>query len=170
MTPFEPAVIPESEIVAARNASEAYLLAFPDVARVALVGREPTPDAIFRYCDRIARQEASGEVFLNDTYQVHRRRLPGAAGLPAIVHLSIRRLDRMPVRDWRDFQEIKNQLVGPECEGVELFPAESRLVDSANQYHLWVIDDVHFHWPVGFEDGRSVSDAEFGKSRQRPRT
>jgi hypothetical protein len=37
------------------------------------------------------------------------------------------------VHDWRDLQRIKNQLVGPECEAVELYPAESRKVDTANQ-------------------------------------
>lgn len=56
---------------------------------------------------------------------------------PAIIHLSIRRQDRQAVHDWRHFQRIKNQLAGPEWEAVEIYPAESRLVDGANQYHLW---------------------------------
>ena len=53
------------------------------------------------------------------------------------VHLSIRRVDRSPIRDWRHMQQIKNDILGPEAEGVELYPADSRLVDTANQYHLW---------------------------------
>ena len=74
------------------------------------------------------------------------------------IWLSIRRLDRGPIRDWRHFQRIKNELVGPEREAVELFPAESRLVDAANQYHLWVLPEGQ-QLPVGF-NRRLVSDTD----------
>lgn len=74
------------------------------------------------------------------------------------VWLSIRRIDRKPVRDWRDLQRIKTQLLGPDCEAVEIFPAEDRLVDTANQYHLWGYDDPTFRFPFGFFDGRVVDD------------
>lgn len=63
---------------------------------------------------------------------------PLATGL-VFWHLSIRHGEREPIRDWRVFQDIKNQTVGPEFEAAELFPAEDRLVDVANQYHLWVL-------------------------------
>jgi len=53
-----------------------------------------------------------------------------------MLHLSIKRLDKHPVRDWRHFQRIKNELIGEENEAVELYPAQSRLVDTTNQYHL----------------------------------
>ena len=43
-------------------------------------------------------------------------------------------------RDWRDYQRIKNELCGTDCEGIEIFPQESRLVDTANQFHLWVFE------------------------------
>jgi hypothetical protein len=59
-----------------------------------------------------------------------------------IHHISLRRNDRKPHMPWRDLQRIKNELAGPEAEAIELFPAESRLVDCANQRHLWV-------WPPG---------------------
>ncbi len=58
-----------------------------------------------------------------------------------VTHLSIKRLDRAPIRNWRHFQQIKNEVVGEEREAVEIFPAESRLADNANQYHLWVLPD-----------------------------
>ena len=48
--------------------------------------------------------------------------------------LSIKRRDRAPVHDWRELQQIKNMIVGDEHEGFEVYPAESRLVDTANQY------------------------------------
>lgn len=73
--------------------------------------------------------------------------------------LSIRREDRKPIRDWRHFQRIKNELCGPEREGVELFPAESRLVDGANQYHLWVWPEGQ-HVPLGWEVDRMVTGSE----------
>lgn len=67
-----------------------------------------------------------------------------------VTHLSIKRNDGAAVRDWRHWQRIKNELCGPEREGVEIFPAESRLVDGANQYHLWVLSDGG-RIPFGFE-------------------
>lgn len=70
--------------------------------------------------------------------------------------LSIRRQDRKAIRDWRDFQRIKNELCGPEREGMELFPAESRLVDGANQYHLWVWPEGE-RIPVGWDVTRMVT-------------
>jgi hypothetical protein len=82
-----------------------------------------------------------------------------------MVHLSIRRNDRRPVTNWRDLQKIKNELVGPECEGVQIFPAESRLVDNANQYHLYVCADSEYRLPFGYQE-RLVSDGNFGGAVQ----
>lgn len=74
-----------------------------------------------------------------------------------LVWLSLHRNDRKPIRDWRHMQRIKNELVGPECEGVEMYPAESRLVDTSNEYHLWCFDDPTFRFPFGYEE-REVMD------------
>jgi hypothetical protein len=124
-------------------------------------------------CLEVARKAAeditrNDEVWLNDQYQVNIRRYKidpeGAFGL---VHLSIKRIDKEACRDWRDFQEIKNQLAGPECEGVELYPAESRKVDSANQYHLWVVDDPTFRFPWGFGERAVIPPMPGTKSKQR---
>lgn len=79
---------------------------------------------------------------------------------PAMVHLSIKRNDREPLRDWRDLQRIKNEIVGPDHEAVELYPAEARLVDAANQYHLFIpVNDKGgpVRFPFGFKE-RLVSD------------
>ena len=65
------------------------------------------------------------------------------------VHLTIRSVDGSTRHDWRDFQRIKNELVDPEAEAVELFPAESRLVDTANHYHVWVFPTYRF--PFGMQ-------------------
>lgn len=106
-----------------------------------------------------------GEVFLNSRYQVVKR-MVGDGEMGPVWHLSIKRIDREAMHDWRELQRIKNELVGPECEGVEIYPAESRLVDGSNQYHLWVFE--RFKMPFGFGE-RLVSEASFdGKSKQRP--
>lgn len=93
------------------------------------------------------------KTYINSRYQVIIESNPvqdGEDSVIEMVHLSIKRLDQAPVRDWRDFQRIKNELVGPECEGVELFPAESRCVDTANQYHLWCVKSNTFRWEIGW--------------------
>jgi hypothetical protein len=92
------------------------------------------------------------EVWINSRYQVMKR------AMGDLAYLSIKRIDQQPIRWWRDLQRIKNELVGPECEAVELFPAESRLIDSANQYHLWVFTNPETRMPVGFTSGRVVAD------------
>jgi hypothetical protein len=83
--------------------------------------------------------------------------------------LSIKRLDKGPIHDWRHMQEIKNMIVGPEHEGCELYPAESRLVDTANQYHMFVSRDPKFRFPFGISNTRIVSyEDNVGNTRQRP--
>ncbi len=92
-----------------------------------------------------------------------------------ITHLSIKRLDRAPLHNWRHLQQIKNEVCGEEREAVEIYPRESRLADNANQYHLWVLPpgmDV----PTGFDSGMVVIDpadvenfnTNGGKGRQEP--
>lgn len=108
-------------------------------------------------------ERLNAEIYINNKYQVNLRRHP-----MNLVHLSIKLLTKDPVHDWRDLQQIKNELVGPECEGIELYPAESRLVDGANQYHLWVWNDPTYRIPIGFNSPRSVSSQTFGNGKQRP--
>jgi hypothetical protein len=84
--------------------------------------------------------------------------------------LSIKRHDREPICDWRDFQEIKNQLCGEQAEGMMLYPAESRVVDTANQYWMYVFMNEGFTIPVGFTVGVKMDTADYGNARQRSRT
>jgi hypothetical protein len=67
------------------------------------------------------------------------------------VRLSIRDMDNSARHDWRDLQRIKNELVGPDYEACELYPAEDRLVDTANQFYLWVIPRGE-RFPFGFRE------------------
>jgi hypothetical protein len=110
-----------------------------------------------------------GEVWGNDRYTVVRRvQYPQEPGFPPLVWLSLHTHDREPLQDWRELQAIKNQLMGPEVEAVQLYPAESRLVDTANEIHLWGFGDDSFRWPFGF-DSRLVAEGHYTtKAQQRP--
>jgi multidrug resistance efflux pump len=66
-------------------------------------------------------------------------------------------------------QQIKNELVGEECEGIELYPAESRKVDTSNKYHMWCIADPAFRFPVGFRERDVVEHEVKGPSGMRQR-
>jgi hypothetical protein len=126
----------------------------------------------FEQCDqavfgdgRIIGHDGSYRVYLNSRYQVALFRQDTQYDGVRTYHLSIKRVDGAAIHDWRDFQRIKNELVGEEAEAVELYPAESRLVDGANQYHLFCV--LGGRWPIGF-DQRLVSEDNDGGVMQRP--
>jgi hypothetical protein len=73
------------------------------------------------------------------------------------AQIGYHRRDRAPIRDWRVGQRIKNELCGPEWEAIELYPAESRKVDTANEYHLWCIEG---QFPFGFEQADLATQAQ----------
>ena len=80
------------------------------------------------------------EVYANSIYMVFVDRQTDLADgelKNKITHLSIKRKDKRPCNSWADFQAIKNELVGEEVDAVEVYPKESNLVNTANQYHLW---------------------------------
>lgn len=118
----------------------------PDPDLQALIGRDQPPT-----------------VLVNSRYQVSVFEGHSIEYGP-MVHLSIKTHDKTARHDWRDLQRIKNEICGRECEAVELYPAESRLVDTANQYHLFVFRDYKF--PFGFHE-RLVGDGAWRNSRQR---
>ena len=68
-----------------------------------------------------------------------------------VDHLMVRRNDEEPVRSWQDLQRIKNELCGVDRTAVEVFPAETDLVDAANIYHLWVLPE-NFTLPFSLKD------------------
>jgi hypothetical protein len=107
-------------------------------------GRTPTLTEKALYIEQAVQRMTSMYVYENDAYWVDVRYRP------PFVHLDIRRHDGGDCKNWRELQQIKNEIVGPEHEAVELFPAESRLVDTANQYHLWVHVSPDYRFPFGF--------------------
>ncbi len=130
-----------------------------------------TPEQATATTDRILADECTGQMAINNRYQVLIRELPAKDGWPAMFHLSIRRLDREVIHDWRDLQRIKNELIGPENEAVELYPAESRVLDTANQFHIYCLKQPGVRFPFGYlqdaSEGIRCAD-NLGNSKQRP--
>ena len=115
------------------------------------------------------------ELYRNDVYQVSvtRPTFENSEGM-GVIWLAIRRLDGAPIHEWRDLQAIKNRLVGPAHEAIEIYPAEERVVDFSNSYHLWVFADPAFRLPLGFStrivgEGPSEDAAEDAEKRSEPR-
>lgn len=102
------------------------------------------------------------EVWANDLYECQVRYLEPDRKRAGMLHLSIKHWDRTVIRDWRHLQAIKNDVCGWEREGLELFPAESRLVDGANQTHIWVLP-AHERIPIGFNERAVQTQSEMEK-------
>lgn len=87
---------------------------------------------------------------------------------PPVLHLTLHRRDRNPRIDWRHLQRIKNEITSVEHEAVQLFPAENRLVDCSNEFHLWVFP-AGFKVPFGYTERLVMDcDEEVPGSKQRP--
>tara|TARA_R100000742_G_C4274858_1_gene95029 strand:+ start:525 stop:1052 length:528 start_codon:yes stop_codon:yes gene_type:complete len=83
------------------------------------------------------------------------------------IHLSIKTHEKSvdSIITWQHKQWIKNDICGVEAEGVELFPAESRMVNSANQYHIWVLTGNE-KFSCGWHEGRLVTDGNVEGAKQ----
>ena len=142
MTPFAELAVQRSET---SRAHRDYFLSQPDPFFCEVFqGRMPSMDEKLAWAEHAAASSLPDRAFRNDTCEVQMR-----IELP-LIHLAIRRHDDGAITKWRDFQQIKNELIGPEHEAVELFPAESRRIDMGNQYHLWVFADRANRFPLGW--------------------
>lgn len=109
------------------------------------------------------RPSVAGEHWENPFYYGMLRRygsgFPIGGGPYAII--SITATDETARHDWREFQQLKNWLVGPDWEGIELYPAESRLLDPSNRFYLWCMPLGVIPWgaPEGTRDVRHPRDA-----------
>jgi hypothetical protein len=128
------------------------------------------PSGLRRMFEKMKRDK----LYLSDHYQVAIDKDP-PHNFPATImwHLSIKRIDKEPIMDWRDLQAIKTQLCGAEAEAIQLFPAESRVVDTSNQYHLWVFIKMRGkklpRLPVGWQTTTMVADEGMVGAKQRSR-
>jgi len=115
-------------------------------------GRTPSLQERLAWIERQVVQLLSWDIYTNDVYQVMVEKNGD------FTHLCIRRHDGQPSKDWKEHQQIKNEIIGPEYEAAELFPAESRLIDTTNEYHLWVLPSPSHRFPFGFTANRCVTE------------
>lgn len=115
-------------------------------------------------------QAENAETWMNNTYvaTVHSAE-PTQDGWPEMKQLSIRRIDRKVIHDWRHLQQVKNDVFGPDCEAVELYPADDRVVDTANSYHLWVLIEPGTKFPFGWSAGLRTNEDVAGIPGQQRR-
>jgi hypothetical protein len=94
-------------------------------------------------------------VYENDIYCVHHynkketnKFIWNDGFIDGMDYLSIKRIDKQPCRSWTHLQMIKNEIIedGVNRYALEIYPPENRLVNTANQYHIWVM-------PLGFDVG-----------------
>ncbi|QIG76156.1 hypothetical protein EVC24_135 [Rhizobium phage RHph_I4] len=134
----------------------------------------PTPEqieAVVKAFPQMTREEIERQfaetanciIWQNNLYQVQVREQG------PITHLSIKRTDKLRIgpERYRDLMRIRDEIVGPEREAVEIYPARSREVDTANQYHLWVLPEGS-KIPFGFDQGRVVNNESVGGAVQHP--
>ena len=58
--------------------------------------------------------------------------------------------DPLRRHNWQDMQRIKNQVLGEDWAGVEVFPRQELVVDEADLYHLWCTPE---QLRIGWDDG-----------------
>ena len=109
-------------------------------------GRVPSMAEKAFFVEQAIQRTAMATVYQNDIYRVEMTREA------ALIHLEIRRRDGKKCVQWYDIQRIKNELVGPQNEAVQLFPAESRVRETESGYHLWVYPDANLRIQLGFKD------------------
>ena len=118
---------------------------------------------------QLAADWQDGFVWRNAWYECLVRYYP--QGFPiddsAYMVLGITHASQEARHDWRDYQRIKNDICGPEWEGLELYPSESRLVDPSNRFYLWCVPPGVIRWGLAPE-GRRVWDLPEAIAPQRP--
>lgn len=94
------------------------------------------------------------DIYSNGLYTATLRRYPDGwpFGGGEWAQIGIFCDDGEPRHDWRDMQRIKNDLVGEEWEAIELFPAESRLLDPSNYYTLYCAPKI----AIGIHEPRRI--------------
>lgn len=89
--------------------------------------------------------------YMNNKYVVDVTPQEKDKGMDGWVWLSIKRKDKRVIKDWREMQKIKNSICGEEREGLELYPSEKRLVDTSNQFHIFVMPKGEM-FPFGYQE------------------
>ena len=63
-----------------------------------------------------------------------------------MVQVVVRRKDGEKIEDhWQTLQRIKNDVLGANWFGYEVYPSQVYVIDTANAYHLWCTPYPFFH-------------------------
>lgn len=121
----------------------------------------------FKDAEKLYEEMFGGcQFWTNDMYQVNVQKGSNkhywfhfdADNINQYVYLSIKRRDKEAAFDLEHFQEIKDVLVGKNFMGIELYPNQKRVLDTANQYHMFVFPENFF--PVQFTEDLRSEDAD----------
>lgn len=151
-----------------RKLIEMWRAAHPEAAAEPASGIHRTLDLVEPGDRKGGNQQKNPEIWASDVYHVTVRRWPDdpVFGTRGMIQIGISSHDGTARHDWRDFQGIKDQIAGPECEAFELYPAESRLLDPSNYYTLWCFPGLK-RIKVGINEGRRVLEADEALAPQR---
>ena len=108
---------------------------------------------------KFLRTVFSQEVWQNSIYIATVNRKMNEEFGAEITEIAITRRDKDAIHDWRHFQQIKNDIAGKDCEAIEIYPNEKRLMDTANTYWLYAFPKDYVV-PFGFMTSRNVSDSQ----------
>ena len=109
MTKFEVAEISTAQVLKTAH-SWFSLYKQGDANTIKVVGECPNDGEALKRLIQFTYSTMRGQVYLNDKYQVIRNEIG-----KGMVHLSIKTLNKTHEHDWRDYQQIKNELLGEEC-------------------------------------------------------
>ena len=85
-----------------------------------------------------AQMEGVQRVYSDDVFLVEVHNVK--TDMPVECRLVVKRLDRHPIRSWRELQDIKNEIAGRDRTAIEVYPPEDEVTDTGNLYHLWVFE------------------------------
>lgn len=120
------------------------------VARARKISKRLHPSRKWQPMQMIEETDGS-YTWINELYEARVVKFGTASG--PMLRIGICNRDGSARHDWRDFQKIKNQIAGDEWEAVELYPAESRLIDPSNFYYLWCFQSL----PYGIRSERRIA-------------
>ena len=66
------------------------------------------------------------------------------------AHITFKRNDGGTNVSWQEKQWLKSDVLGEDCEALELFPAESRVVETAGYHYLWGKKELAVGFPVDY--------------------
>jgi hypothetical protein len=119
-----------------------------------LIGKPLThQQAKYMYEDSLRGEKYHNDIYIVDVYRGidADKMVQNKDWLGKSTYIAIKRHDKEICNDWRDFQKIKNELVGEDIEALQIYPDEKRLMDTANQYWLFCLPKGQWI-PFGFTE------------------